>query len=76
VQYDFDADTDRPGTGYTALASAMIRGALVDMAGEHPKHRKLAASFFAGVWFDVLADAAGLDPLAVRERLQARGLLR
>ncbi len=72
---DEDEYTDRPGSGYTALAGAMIRGALQDMALDDPVNAQVAREFFASAWFDELAAEIDLDPDAVRDRLRARGLL-
>ncbi len=72
MQTDQHAD-DRPGSGYAALAAGIIGSGMADL--KEPRHRDQARAFFAGVWFGVLAEAAGLDPDAVRERLRARRML-
>jgi hypothetical protein len=64
---------DRPGSGYAALAAAIIGGGLYDLT-DH-RQRDAARAFFVSPWFDLLAECANLDAGAVRERLRARRLL-
>jgi len=74
MNYDYDSEQDTsPECGFAGLATAIIGGGLADL--KELRHRERARAFFVSCWFDVLADASGLDPVAVRERLRGRRLL-
>lgn len=74
LNYDYDDPDGRPGTGATALAGAIIRAALVDLADHREHVRNGAREFIRSAWFSMLAEGCNLDPVAVLERLGRRGI--
>lgn len=73
MQYDFDSETDsRPGGGFKGLAVAIIRQAVWDIRNGNTWQRATAGRFILDDNFDELADAIGLNPDAVRERLRSK----
>ena len=50
--------------GYTNLAQAIIAQAIPD--GRHGHHHPGVLAFAQSEWFEILCDAAGLDPDATR----------
>ena len=67
MNYDYDDPDGRPGTGATALATAIIRAGLVDLADHREPVRTGARDFFKSAWFSMLAEGCQLDPVAVRD---------
>lgn len=54
---------------YRALAGAIVSRALVDVLVGGGGAARSALQFFRSPWFEVLADALGLDCPAIRERV-------
>ncbi len=50
--------------GYANLSQAIIAQAIID--GRHGHHHLGVLAFVQSEWFEVLCDAAGLDPDATR----------
>jgi hypothetical protein len=73
-EYDEQDEDGAPGSGFTALACAVLRLAVSDLRGDG-ENRASARKFFSGEWFETLATATGLDADAARERLGGRGVL-
>ena len=62
------ADT-KPDAGAVGLITAIIKSAAEDLHDHEPRQRESAKVFFVSAGFELLADAIGLDPDAIRRRL-------
>jgi len=53
------------------VAVAILQRAVEDYRNGKPRQREDAREFIRSAWFSMLAEGCQLDPVAVRERLQA-----